>query len=195
MPDDFFTPIRPTDPSDQSRIPIPPIEADKQGKGPTFDLDQDDPRRQNLLYGSLVLFFKKMFTTALFSRTNRGSKSEIEVAQAIRTIKDLLTALKTCDQTDNPHYAQHLSDAWHTLLGAPPKTPVEPFIQLANTYPSGEAHSLGFYLTHYAGDHWLPFPFLEILKKLHQGYVLRKSHSELSHMLALIDEACSYFSL
>ncbi len=190
MSDEFFTPIRPTDPSDESRIPVPPIEPDKQSKSDARAFDERDPKRQDLVYGSLILFFKKMFSTSLFSRPGKGSKSTMEVVIAAQEFKKLLTKLKTSDETDNQHYAQHLSELWHILLGAPPKTPIEPFIQLVNTYPAGEMHSFGFYLSNYAGDDWLPFPFLEILKKLHQGYVLRKGHSELSHMLTLLSNAC-----
>ena len=188
MADEFFTPIRPTDPSDESRIPVPPVEPDKQSKSDTRTFDPDDPNRQNLLYGSLILFFKKMFKTSLFSRPGKGSRTLMEVATAAHELKDLLSKLTTSDQTDNPHYAQHLSEVWHILLDAPPKTPIESFIQVANNYPAGEMHSFGFYLSNYAGDQWLPFPFLEILKKLHQGYVLRKKNSELSHMLQLLSD-------
>ncbi|MCP5492417.1 MAG: RNA ligase family protein [Chlamydiales bacterium] len=73
-----------------------------------------------------------------------------------------------------------------TLSSIPPGSRFDAFLQAANAYPQGDAHSFAFYLANHVGDTWLPFPFLEILRKLHQGYVLRKKRSELQHLIRLI---------
>lgn len=195
MADEFYNPIRPVDPAGGHRIPVPGVRGDKPSREDQEPFFHDDTYRQKLLYGSVVLFFQKMFNTALFTREESGQYSKESIAEAIKKFHHLLETLKKLDQTDNPHFAQELSEAWHVLTSATPGTPLDELIELANDYPSGDTQSLGFYLTHYAGDHWLPFPFLEILKKLHQGYVLRKTRSELQHMLYILEQAIAYFSL
>ena len=192
---DFYNPIHRPKPTDEARIPVPPVEPNKQDKEEQSFEDLNDPDRQKYLYGSIVLFFKRIFNTALFSRKNRGSLPDSEIAFALNTFYNLLLELKTSDKTDDPHFAQKLSDAWDVLLASPINSPLEPFIQLANDYPVGDAHSFGFYLSEHTGDDWLPVPFLEILKKLHQGFVLRKKNSELAHMLDLLKQASKSFSI
>lgn len=186
---DFYNPIHRVDPFEESKTRIPPVQEGKQSKEEAAPLPQDPIKYQKMIYGSVVLFYKKLFNTMFFTRRDGTSKTIGEIALAAEKFRDELSKLKACDETDNPHYAEILSELWESLLAAPPNSPLEPFLKLANEYPFGDPHSLGFYLSQHAGDDWLPFPFLEILKKLHQGYILRKSHSELSHLLRLLDQA------
>jgi hypothetical protein len=41
------------------------------------------------------------------------------------------------------------------------------FVKELQHYPAHHEHSLGYYLTEYAGQKWLPFPYMEMLLKLH----------------------------
>lgn len=187
--DDFFTPPPKFDPA-RSPPPVEPI-GDKHGdQKQQKPFDQDPEKRQRLINGSLLLFFKKVFATSLFSRGSRGSKAPEEIAQAAQTIKEHLEMLKTSDQNENPHFIEELSIAYLTLSSIPPGSRFDAFLQAANAYPQGDAHSFAFYLANHAGDTWLPFPFLEILRKLHQGYILRKKNSELQRLIDLL-QCCS----
>ena len=187
--DEFYNPIRRVDPFEESKTRVPPAQPGKHTKEDPAPLPKDPIQHQKMIYGSIVLFYKKLFNTMFFTRRDGGTRTINEIAVAAEKFRNELSKLKATDDTDNPHYTEVLSDLWETLLAAPPNSPLAPFLKLANEYPFGDAHSLGFYLSQHAGDEWLPFPFLEILKKLHQGYVLRKHHSELSHLLNLLDQA------
>lgn len=186
---DFYTPPPKFDPSQGPR-PVTPIgEKHDESETPKPLLPEAEPKKkQALLTGSVLVFFKKLFNSNLFSRGEKGSHSQVEIALAAENFKNHLEALKTDDQTENQHFIEELSIAWLILSSAPPKSPLEPFLQAANAYPKGEMHSFAFYLANHAGDTWLPFPFLEILKKLHQGYVLRRKNSELQHLIDLLTD-------
>jgi hypothetical protein len=41
-------------------------------------------------------------------------------------------------------------------------------IEAINHYPEKGDHSLGYYLSSSTGENWIPFPFMEILRNLHE---------------------------
>jgi hypothetical protein len=114
-------------------------------------------------------------------------------------LKNVLVELTKKDVSRDADYAQHLSQVWHHLLDSlklvefleRKKTDVlnqlKTLIETFYKYPSRQEHSLGYYMTEFAGKEWLPFPFMEQLHLLYEDYVSHKKESQLSHWISSID--------
>ena len=68
---------------------------------------------------------------------------------------------------------------------------MENFIESVQKYPENDEHSLGYYLTEYAGSDWLPFPFMEILQNLHFSHQTDPHNSYLSQWVKTLKEIIS----
>ena len=149
---------------------------------------------------SLCAYVRK---TALFlaSRPIAGRKSALanELELELTDFKNVLVDLTKKDVSRDPDYAQHLSQVWHQLLESAnlveflerKKTDVlvqlKTLIETFNHYPAKQEHSLGYYMTEFAGKEWLPFPFMEQLHLLYEDYVSHKKESQLFHWISSID--------
>jgi len=148
-----------------------------------------------LLFGAFAVFTKKIFAF-LTSARSRGQALLIDnigdLIQYLSLLRDVLKQLSQEDQSFNPEFIQKLSDAWHSLLEAMSSLElierkrreeikaVKRFLETMRKFPPKEEHSLGFYLTEFAGREWLPFPFVELLHALHEEHQAAKDKSQLS---------------
>ncbi len=153
-----------------------------------------------LLMASLCAYVRK---TALFlaSRPIAGRKSALadELELELSDLKNVLVELTKKDVSRDADYAQHLSQVWHHLLDSlklvefleRKKTDVlnqlKTLIETFYKYPARQEHSLGYYMTEFAGKEWLPFPFMEQLHLLYEDYVSHKKESQLSLWISSID--------
>jgi hypothetical protein len=137
----------------------------------------------------------------LASRPVAGQKSTLtkELELELSAFKKILVSLAAEDVSRDPDYAQRLSQGWHQLLESVKlaeflerkkthvlnqlKTLIETFYH----YPPGQEHSLGYYMTEFAGKEWLPFPFMEQLHQLYEDHQAHKKESQLSNWIASLD--------
>lgn len=171
------------------------IKADKEG---IEELARKNPRA--LLMTSLCAYIRKI---ALFlaSRPLAGRKSVLadELELELAGLKKALESLTQEDLSHDPDYAQHLSQVWHQLLNSvnlvvflerkktDVLTQLKTLIETFHHYPSPQEHSLGYYMTQFAGKEWLPFPFMEQLHQLYEDHQTHKKESQLSHWISSID--------
>lgn len=98
------------------------------------------------------------------------------------------------DRSQDSAFLKRLSNLWQQALehGAELQTKsslgkkLKAFIKDIESYPESEEHTFGYYLNEFAGQNWLPFPYIEMIQKLHREHVLAPSDSLLSkwaHML------------
>src|SRR5439155_17982387 len=105
----------------------------------------------------------------------------------LEQIQAAFERLKTVDFSQDVSYLNYLSEVWHRFLDdaakikkdAPFFAKTEEFIEIMQEYPQSEEHSLGYYLAEFAGSEWLPFPFMEILAKLHLEHASNPENSNL----------------
>ncbi len=171
------------------------IKANKEG---LEEIVKKNPR--GLLMACLSAYVRKM-ALLLASRPIAGRKSAIadELELELSAFKNVLVDLTKKDVSRDPDYAQHLSQVWHQLLESAnlveclerKKTDVlfqlKTLIETFNHYPVKQEHSLGYYMTEFAGKEWLPFPFMEQLHLLYEDYVSHKKESQLFHWISSID--------
>ena len=104
------------------------------------------------------------------------------------------------EQSENASFCSQFSKNWHHLLQGLQVfsiTKQKAFVDIEklkklihhiDNYPSNEDHKLGYYLTEFAGETWLPVPFREILKRLHADHRVNQSYSTLMQWVDLIND-------
>ena len=108
----------------------------------------------------------------------------------LRQLKTLFERLQEEDLSQNIDYALELSNAWHGVtdhFAVMNKSARKSdfykegslLIESITHYPPQDEHSLGYYLFHYAGENWLPFPFMKIIQSLHEEHANDKTGSHL----------------
>jgi hypothetical protein len=171
------------------------IKANKEG---IEEIVKKNPR--GLLMACLLAYVRKR-ALLLASRPLAGGKSAIadKLELELSALKNVLVDLTKKDVSRDPDYAQHLSQVWHQLLESAnlveflerKKTDVlaqlKTLIETFNHYPSKQEHSLGYYMTEFAGKEWLPFPFMEQLHLLYEDHLAHKNESQLSLWISSID--------
>jgi hypothetical protein len=195
---DIKTSIDPGNQSSKDWLKVQRVEQLKADKEGIEELAKKNPRA--LLMACLCAYVRK---TALFlaSRPLAGQKSaladelELELLQLKKTLESLIKE----DVSRDPDYAQHLSLVWHQLLESvnlveflerkknDVLTQLNILIVTFDHYPPRQEHSLGFYMTEFAGKEWLPFPFMEQLHQLYEDYQSNKKESQLYHWISTID--------
>ncbi len=193
-------PIDRDDPS-KDWIRVHQMERDKKQN----DYKNEEPPSNQiaLMTSHLAGFIKKIF----FFLTPFSSISKSEIAaldrqyliDQLQIFKSMLLVLSKEDQSAFPHFIQGLSEVWHKLSlicnneSMNRKFPEETLklkllIKQILIYPPEEDHSFGSYLFKQVGTTWLPFPFIEIIQKLHYTYQKDPKLSELSMWITFLSD-------
>jgi hypothetical protein len=110
---------------------------------------------------------------------------------AVQAFSQLLEKLKKENISEDSRFTEELSHLWlilneHASSDGQERYPplyypkLKSFLQTLIRYPEKSDHTFGYYLNHYAGEKWLPFPFMDLLSKLHEDHIVLKSKSTLS---------------
>jgi len=176
-------------------IGVSPIEKDKKGKEHSLYKDSM-PKSKSFLIVSIATYLKKILGS-FFSKSQADSTwlDKQQLLEDLIAFRKMLQILSNEDQSHNPEFTQQFSELWHNLLDdsalgtttskeiPPEAVKINRFIEKVCHFPSSEDHSLGYYLTKYVGNQWLPFPFMDILHQLHQEY---QENAEASHLFGWI---------
>ena len=186
------------DSSPYEKILIHPIEKDKKHKEEAKNKEERPSHFK--LFSALILCFEKILSPF---NPDKQTTSPILVQTILKDVlafRKLLATLAGEDLSHHPDFNQQLVRVWHTLLddcnSSPLKIPfswdiidkLNFFIAQIKNFPIGSEHSLGYYFSLHAGDHWIPFPFMDLLQQLHQEFLSSPSTSTLRHWIVLLDE-------
>ncbi len=176
---------------------------------------QIDPNEYNEFYysghsphqkiASLISFINKnLYDVSQLSE--EGSKFLLPEAftTALEKMRSLILMLMIQDHSRNICYAKELSQTWHQIVeyftpfainktdSTGIKSFVEKFIADIKAYPEKADHPLGYYLQKYAGENWLPVPFISILKNLHNEHVKNGDKSRLNAWFLQLSQLIDY---
>lgn len=178
--------------ADRDKIRIDPIDKDKHQRE-NKALERDFRHSPLAMLGTIIVFIKKNIEETLNLEVVKTPDVEIDPSiKLFDKLRHLITLLQIQDHSQNIEYAKNLSSTWHSIIdyyipttldrlpSKEAKQSINQFIGEVRKYPKDSDHSLGYYLTNYAGEHWLPFPFMKILRKLHEDHVTAPTHSFLS---------------
>jgi hypothetical protein len=186
-------------------IGVNPIEKDKKRKDSQYSSESpDNERSKSFLTAAFTVLFKKLIN--IFSNRPKADDIAAEKQQLLEDLlafRKMLQILGNEDQSHNPEFTQQFSELWHNLIddcnhveqfeknNQPQISQVKLFINKMYSFPPTEDHSLGYYLSKYVGNEWLPFPFMEILHQLHQEYQESPECNQLSQWISMLDSSIS----
>ncbi len=113
----------------------------------------------------------------------------------IRAFKKVLEELAHFDKSHDPEFTNQLSLLWQNLYenckGLDQThfqsdilaSQIFEFADVITHFPPGEDHTLGYYLSEHAGQDWIPFPFMNLLRSLHEEFQSDPSTSKLTQWL------------
>ncbi len=199
MADSFQNPVgpnKPTDPYENYRIEeIQKDKGEKESQKPASD--------RPLLAAFVVYVLKKI--VGFFERSPQEKAcafTEGDLRGLLIRMKELLESLKMEDHSQDAVFLQELSGVWvllhDTALEIPRKShfaaQMRALIQSIRDYPEGREHSLGFYLSEYTGQKWMPFPYMEIIQGLWVDYQKNEDESQLERWCRDLDGMIADFA-
>jgi hypothetical protein len=151
-----------------------------------------------MIYGFLLKVQAQIDTT-------QSLNAKDSIIYNLKMLKMLFSQLQEQELSQNLDFALSLSVTWHEVIDyfalAPKHERKNDFfkegsllIESINLFPPGEEHSLGFYLTHYAGENWLPFPFMAIIRLLHDEHAKDSTSSHLEVWIKTIGTLVDNFT-
>jgi hypothetical protein len=150
-----------------------------------------------------ILALIKGALEALFNLTKRGTKEEeASPREHLFLLKIAFETLKQEERNQDVFFLNQMSDTWHRVLedslhcqrSDPFFEPFQNFLEDIQHYPPGEEHSFGYYLTEYTGQQWLPFPYMDLVHKIHEDYQNNPRTSALERWTQQIDELLEILS-
>jgi len=189
----------------RNKILIPAIEKDRHA---TEDSFKNIDRRKNALtqMAAVIALMRKLLSQSIDDETKSLKvKAPTSSTKLFDEFKKLLFLLKDQDMATDISYAQKLSKSWNDIINAYipailERTPkeskklIKEFLNMVRSYEGEADHSMGYYLTQYAGENWLPFPFIKLVRSLHEDYVAKKDQSHITrwiNQIASIDKSLS----
>jgi len=200
--DPFIRPIRPLGEEDRDRLKISPIEPIRDPSDTEeSDREAEIYRRKVAPNAAFITFFQQLLEVLSLGKTAEMAVMREDIlVKDIETLKILFKTLSEKDQSENITFVQNLSDAWGSLVfhcdsieSGRMKSSISPkkirsLVASVGKYPQGIEHNLGHYLKHHAGKDWLPFPLMELLKKLHRSFAVDAEKSHLATWLHLLNQ-------
>ncbi len=188
---------RKEEPTPYEKIIVNPIEKDRQSKEESYTGLKNSTRYQVL--STLVSYFKKMLSSLSKGKGSSALLNQQQLLNDVMAFRKMLITLSREDESHNPEFTQKLTELWHKLLddcnsisySVDPSSEVLSkinfFLTQVQKYPPHADHTLGYYFTEYAGGHWIPFPFMELLQILHTT-AQTDPHSPLPNWISLLTD-------
>jgi hypothetical protein len=160
---------------------------------------KDEGRREHALVVHILKIFKSF--VELFQDRDKQAALPVQKKSLFLRFKAALERLKHDDLSGDPSYLDELSFCWQQLLENAYLLPKGSAFaegmrflvrEIQVIRPSGEEHTLGYYLSEHAGKKWFPAPVRELIHDLHvehqnKGFtsILSRWTQELDRMIAL----------
>lgn len=169
-------------------------EEDKKNKGrpPGGEPPEDEKSWTAFAY----LFLDKVvdFIKGLLKRGVVKAGAE-PVREDLLLVKAALQTMMAEDRSQDSHFLKKLSLLWQKILedaidlhASPIGPKLKALIKDIETYPKEDEHTFGYYLEEYAGLKWLPFPYMDLIRKLHHQHMLDPPSSLLTRWALMIQE-------
>lgn len=161
-----------------------------------FTEDSFASRQAGVVAYLLFLFEKAIFFLKQSIGQRTSAISATPVRETLLLIKAALETMMREDRSQDAPFLKELSHLWQQLLehsiklqmGGPLTKKFKTLIKDIETYPNDEDHTFGYYLEEYAGQKWLPFPYMDLLYKLHHQHALDPSSSLLTRWTRMIQD-------
>ncbi len=185
----------PEDPYERYRVEA--LERDRIAKEEFAKKKQLSQQSSPFIVAYLKLVYEHLL--ALFeTKTERGVSTSVEktTRQNLALFKDCLNMLQEEDLSQDIEFLNRLSQIWYAVLEdslrfrktSPFALAFRTLLRELQHYPEGAEHSLGYYFSEYAGQTWLPFPYMELMMNIHRAHKANRDASPLTRWCAEIDQ-------
>lgn len=189
--DSYQNPVTPPDPYE--RYHIDAVERERQAREQMGGGDEPPEEKRGLAAFFLNLLNKIL--DLLLSASEKGARAEKKAFESLRSLKAAFEILKKEDRSEDIQFLNHLSKVWQGVLedalnlqrDSALSAEHKSLIKKIQHFPEHQAHTLGYYLSEYAGQKWIPFPYMELIQKIHSEHEKRSDVSALAEWTALID--------
>ena len=177
------------DPSDPENIKVKRIQEDKYTR--IIEFKNLKLLSDMIMAYHILQLLEEVTEEYLGKRKEKRKKTETTLTKTLTQFCSKFEVLANHNESRNIHFAQSLSELWHEilhyindadLLMQPPKhiVPLKSLMKQIFQFPKKTDHSFGYYLNEYAGEKWLPFPFMDLMNSLHEDAILHGHKSILS---------------
>lgn len=184
---------RPTDSYDHYKLRLEAIERERHDSG-----NGSEPPEKKPYLAAVLLEWARKAVDFLLRITDRSASSsaEVRIRENLLQLKSFFEILKKEDRSQDVPFLNQLSQTWHHTLEnslrlkreSAASSPFRSFLRDIQRYPPGAEHSFAYYLTEYTGQEWLPFPYMELIQKIHIEHQLQPTDSALNHWTQAIDQ-------
>lgn len=151
---------------------------------------------------STLAFLLQMIkrTVDFFLSKATGSKPILFTTKKhLQKLKASFQILQMEDRSQDTQFLLSLSSSWQELLEDLLQLnkdsgydKLKAFMNSIQTYPEASPHTFGYYLSEAAVQTWIPFPFMELVQKIHKEHELDPKTSSLTRWISSIDEIIVY---
>jgi hypothetical protein len=195
------SPIKgPFDPRDRHRL----VQGVNEQEAVRRDREKEEKKEQKKDTSSLAFLLDLIKKTVdyVLSRTTGSQGVAFATKKHLQKFKALLETLKKEDRSQDAKFLQDLAATWQNLLEdlleldkGSGYDKLKALINAIQNYPASAPHTLGYYLSDPSAKSWIPFPFMELIQKIHKDHELNKALSKLSEWVNHIDEIVAHLQV
>ena len=197
MPGSFQPPVSGSSHDPFEKYRVAEIEKEKNPRDASEETGPFPSKPRSAFVAFVILILKKFLD--LFEHTTEqglSASAQEMVLEHLALFQAALETLKMEDRSQDSLFLNKLTELWHQLLEDSYSfrrhtllsMKIRSFIKTLQHYPAHQEHSLGYYLTEYAGQKWLPFPYMEMIRHLHTDHNKSQENSLLSIWSKEIEE-------
>jgi hypothetical protein len=186
----------PKDPFDKT-FRIEPIEEDKLTKGDKPKEEETPPSNEKLGIASSILQLFHSVVDYFLSGASTSKSVGLSARDNLLLLRAAFETLKREDRSQDVAFLNQLSKIWRFALEnaihfkndhAAVKFKV--LVKKIQHYPENQPHTFGYYLTENADQKWVPFPYMDLVTKIHTEHGMN-GDSALTDWTNLLDEIVS----
>jgi len=167
--------------SDRQKNPYDEHFAREQKQKEEEKLFSEDPYQKKSNKGLQAIITSSLKKVVdLFCLSSERSISSAErtfIEDDLEKLKQAFIKLKDEDLSQDVDFLKALSFVWHDFMKnynflyrnkeSIIFLKIDVLVKQISAYPKDEEKTLGFYLSHFAGEEWLPFPYMKMLQRLY----------------------------
>lgn len=178
--DSYQNPVNSPDPYDHYRVEGAQSQ-DQRPPPPDEEPPQDD---QNIIRYLFQMISDKI--AHFLSQLKSSQAAADPIRKSLVKLKEFFDTLQEEDRSQDLEFLNEFSKSWNEALEKTSQLSqgnglqFKSFLKSVSHYPENEEHTLGYYLTEFAGQKWIPFPYMDLIQKIHQEHEKSPQTSPLS---------------
>lgn len=150
--------------------------------------DEEPPQEKQGVAAHLLQILQKAVDYFLERHTSTQSRA------TLISLKDFFETMRREDRSQDGEFLNALAKAWNQALeeslhlNEAAALQFKVLVKKILHYPENQAHTFGYYLTEHAGQKWVPFPYMELVQKIHSEHEKNPSSSPLMEWIFLLND-------